>query len=177
LTWLPGYLVHTMHMSLLGSAGYASIPWLAATCTDLFVGGWLIDTLITRGYRESQVRKAVLVCGLVLGLAVVGAARTQDARTAIIWISLSLSGLAAAAPVFWSLPSLIAPKGAVGTLSGIMNLGNNLLGAAAPAITGYIVGVTNSFALSFSVAGIVLVLGIVCFLTLLGSIEPIADLN
>ncbi|HEY3655230.1 MAG TPA: MFS transporter [Steroidobacteraceae bacterium] len=177
LTWLPSYLVHTMHMTLLGSAGYASIPWMAATCTDLFVGGWLIDALITRGYRESHVRKTVLVGGLVLGLAVVGAAQTQDARTAIIWISVSLSGLAAAAPVFWSLPSLIAPKGGVGTLSGIMNLGNNLLGAAAPAITGFIVGTTNSFALAFSLAGIVLVLGIACFLTLLGPIESIADMN
>jgi MFS transporter, ACS family, D-galactonate transporter len=177
LTWLPSYLVHTMHMSLLGSAGYAAIPWMVATCSDLFVGGWLIDTLITRGYPESRVRKTVLVCGMILGLAVVGAARTQDVHTAILWISVSLGGLAAAAPVFWSLPSLIAPRGGVGTLSGIINLGNNLMGAAAPAVTGYIVGATNSFALAFSLAGILLVLGIACFLSMLGPIEAIADME
>jgi MFS family permease len=177
LTWLPSYLVHTMHMSLLGSASYAAIPWMVATCTDLFVGGWLIDTLITRGYPESRVRKTVLVCGMVLGLVVVGAARTRDAHAAILWISVSLGGLAAAAPVFWSLPSLVAPKGGVGTLGGVMNFGNNLMGAAAPAVTGYIVESTNSFALAFTLAGTMLVLGIACFLTLLGPIEPIADMS
>jgi len=43
LTWLPGYLVQTMHMSILKSAGFAAIPWAVATVADLVVGGWLID--------------------------------------------------------------------------------------------------------------------------------------
>ena len=29
LTWLPGYLVSEMHMSIIKSAGYAAIPWLS----------------------------------------------------------------------------------------------------------------------------------------------------
>src|SRR5262249_39797177 len=37
LTWLPSYLVQTMHMSVLQSAGYAAIPWLCATVSDLVV--------------------------------------------------------------------------------------------------------------------------------------------
>jgi len=176
LTWLPSYLVHTMHMSLLGSAGYGAIPWMVATVTDLLVGGWLIDTLISRGHGESLVRKNVLVCGMGLGLAVFGAARTHDASTAILWISVSLGGLAAAAPVFWSMPSLLAPKGGVGTLGGLMNLGNNLMGATAPAVTGYLVASTNSFKTAFLTAGVILVLGIACFLLLLRSLEPIPDL-
>ena len=28
LTWLPGYLVQTMHMSILTSAGFSTIPWM-----------------------------------------------------------------------------------------------------------------------------------------------------
>ncbi len=44
LTWLPGYLVSTMHMSILKSAVYAAIPWVFATISDLLVGGWLVDT-------------------------------------------------------------------------------------------------------------------------------------
>ena len=27
LTWLPCYLVQTMHMSILQSAGFSAIPW------------------------------------------------------------------------------------------------------------------------------------------------------
>jgi ACS family D-galactonate transporter-like MFS transporter len=175
LTWLPGYLVETMHMSILKSAGFSAIPWLFATLTDLFVGGWLIDHLISKGMDESKVRKAVLVTGMTFGLAVFGATQTTDPAWAIFWISIALGGLASAAPVSWSLPSLIAPKGGAGTVGGIMNFANNLMGAAAPIVTGMIVGATASFTNAFFVAGVILVIGIVCFVFVLGKIEPIPD--
>lgn len=175
LTWLPGYLVQSMHMSILQSAGYAAIPWAFATLTDLFVGGWLIDHLVAKGKNESMVRKTVLVVGMTFGLAVFGATQTTDPVWAIFWISIALGGLASAAPVGWSLPSLIAPKGGAGTIGGIMNFANNLMGAAAPIVTGYIVGATNSFSNAFLVAGVILVIGIFCFVFVLGKIEPIPD--
>ena len=43
-----------------------------------------------------------------------------------------------------------------------MNFVNNLMGVVAPIVTGYIVGATASFAGAFLVAGVVLVIGIVC---------------
>lgn len=175
LTWLPGYLVQTMHMSIIKSAGFAAIPWAVATVTDLFVGGWLIDHLIAKGKDESVVRKSVLVIGMLFGLAVFGATQTTDPAWAIFWISIALGGLASAAPVGWSLPSLIAPKGGAGTVGGIMNFANNLMGAAAPIVTGMIVGATNSFANAFMVAGVILLVGIVSFVFVLGKIEPLPD--
>jgi sugar phosphate permease len=175
LTWLPGYLVQTMHMSILKSAGFAAIPWMVATVSDLVVGGWLIDHLLAKGLDESRVRKAVLVGGMVLGLAVFGATQTTDPVWAITWISIALGGLAAAAPVGWSLPSLVAPKGGVGTVGGIMNFANNLMGAAAPIVTGVIVGQTNSFTNAFAVAGTILLVGIVSFVFVMGRIEPVKE--
>jgi len=175
LTWLPGYLVTTMHMSIIKSAGYAAIPWLCATVADLVVGGWLIDVLIARGYDETRVRKTVLVAGMALGLAVFGATQTTDPVWAIVWISIALSGLAAAAPVGWSIPSLIAPRGGTGTIGGIMNFLNNVMGAVAPAVTGFLVGATNSFSSAFMVAGVVLLVGIFSYVVVLGRIEPIPE--
>ncbi len=175
LTWLPNYLVDTMHMSILKSAGYAAIPWACATAADLVVGGWLIDHLIARGFPETPIRKTVLVAGMLLGLAVFGATRTTSPVWAIVWISIALSGLAAAAPVGWSIPSLIAPRGGTGTIGGIMNFLNNLMGAVAPVTTGYIVGATQSFTGAFLTAGIVLVVGIIAYVFLLGRLDPIAD--
>jgi sugar phosphate permease len=173
LTWLPGYLVQTMHMSILKSAGFAAIPWACATVSDLLVGGWLIDHLIAKGRDETRVRKTVLLAGMGAGLAVFGATTTTDPVIAIIWISIALSGLAAAAPVGWSLPSLIAPTGGVGTVGGIMNFANNMMGAVAPIVTGYVVGSTQSFTNAFIVAGIVLLVGMASFVFLLGRIEPL----
>ena len=85
---------------------------------DLVIGGWLIDHLIARGYDETPVRKSVLILGMLLGLAVFGATVTTDPVWAIVWISIALSGLTAAAPVGWSIPSLIAPAGEPGRSAG-----------------------------------------------------------
>jgi ACS family D-galactonate transporter-like MFS transporter len=168
LTWLPDYLVRTGGMGNLKSA---ATPWAVATVTDVIVGGWLIDKLLARGVDETRVRKSVLVSGMLLGLAIVGATQTTNIHWAIFWISVSLGGLAAAAPVGWSLPSLIAPKGAVGAVSGIMNFAVNVTGIAAPILTGYIIKETGSFSLAFMVAAAVLVVGILAFVFLLGRIE------
>ena len=175
LTWLPGYLVQTMHMSILKSATFAAIPWMCATVSDLAVGGWLIDHLIARGHDETRVRKTVLLVGMCGGLAVFGATTTTDPVRAIAWISVALSGLAAAAPVGWSLPSLIAPRGGVGTVGSIMNFANNVMGAVAPIVTGMIVGSTHSFTNAFLVAGVVLLTGVASFVFLLGRIEPVPE--
>ncbi len=175
LTWLPSYLVVTMHMSVLHSAGYAMIPWAWATLTDLFIGGWIIDRTIARGYDESRVRKAVLIFGMICALAILGVIGTSDPRWAITWISVSLGGLAIAGAVTWSIPSLIAPRGGVGTVSGIMNCAGNVMGGVAPALTGFIVGGTHSFDNAFWVAGAVIFAGILSIIFVLGRIEPIPD--
>jgi MFS family permease len=162
-------------MGLLGSAGYTTIPWIVATIADLVVGGWLIDHLIVRGYSETRVRKTVLVLGMLTGLAVFGAVFTTNVTWAIVWISIALGGLSAAAPVGWSIPSLIAPKGGTGAIAGIMNFFNNLMGVAAPIATGYVVGLTGSFSGAFLIAGVVLLIGILAYIVLLGDIAPLPD--
>jgi MFS transporter, ACS family, D-galactonate transporter len=174
-TWLPNYFVREMHMSILSSATFTTIPWMFATVSDLFFGGWLIDHLITRGYDPTRVRKSVLVIGMLTGCAIFGAGFTTDQTWAIVWLSISLSGLAAAAPAGWSIPSLIAPRGGTGTIGGVMNWVNAMMGVVAPIATGYIVGLSGSFAGAFIVAGIVLAVGIAAYVFMLGRIEPIPD--
>jgi MFS transporter, ACS family, D-galactonate transporter len=171
LTWLPGYLETQMHMSVLKSSAYTVIPWSIATITDLLIGGWMVDKLIASGRDPNRVRKTLLVLGLVLGVAVGGAAFTNNPRIAIVWISIALGGLAFSAPIGWSIPALIAPKGTVGTVGSIMNFINNVMGILAPIITGYIAGGTGSFAIGFLVAAVVLLIGILSYLFLLGRIE------
>ena len=173
LTWLPGYLETQMHMSVLKSGMYSIIPWIFATLSDIFIGGWLVDYLIGRGYESTKVRKTLIVIGMILGLAVAGAAFTKNPKVAIVWITIALSGLAFSAPIGWSIPALIAPKGTVGTVGSIMNFLNNIMGILAPIITGFIAGGTGSFAMGFLVAAVVLVIGILSYVFLLGNIQQI----
>src|SRR5204863_3405858 len=175
LTWLPSYLSSSLHVDLLHSALYTSVPWLFATLTDLVVGGWLVDALIQRGWSATRVRQVVLVGGTIFGLGILGTAHAHSPATALFWISMSIGGLSAASPVGWSIPSLIAPRESVGTLGGILNFCNQLAGIAAPIFTGYIVQATHSFAGAFIGATAFLVLGIAGYVFLLGRIEAIPE--
>jgi MFS transporter, ACS family, D-galactonate transporter len=175
LTWLPSYLSVSLHVDLLHSVFYTSVPWLFAAITDLLVGGWLVDYLIQRGWNSTRVRQSVLLIGTSFGLAIWGARNTHSPAFAIISISIALGGLAAAAPVAWTIPSLIAPKGSVGTLGGLANLCGQLSAIFAPIATGYIVSATHSFAIAFATATAVLLLGIASYAFLLGSITRIPE--
>ncbi len=175
-SWLPAYLVQTMHMNIIRSATFTMFPWSFATATDLLIGGWAIDHFIKRGHDETVVRKTILVCGMLMGLTVFGAVFTTDPFWALFWITISLGGLAASAPAGWSIPSLIAPRGGNGAVGGIMNFLNSIIGIVAPIVTGFIVLETGSFSSAFVVAGVVLAVGIVSYVFVLGRIEPVPDL-
>jgi len=173
LTWLPGYLEKEMHMTVLKSGMYTILPWLVATVTDILFGGILVDTLIKRGHDMNKVRKTTLVIGMLFGLTVMGAAFTHNPNWAILWISISLGGLAFVPTICWSIPSIVATKGTVGMFGSVMNCIGNLMGIAAPIVTGFIAGGTGSFAIGFIIAAVVLVIGILSFVFLMGKIEPI----
>jgi sugar phosphate permease len=173
LTWLPSYLSESLHVDLLHSFLYTGAPWLIATATDLLIGGLLVDALIQRGWHAGRVRMTVLVGGTALGLGILGAGWSHSPIEALAWISLSIGGLSAAAPVGWSIPSLIAPEGCVGRVGGILNFSNQLSGITAPIVTGYLVYARHSFTLAFAVAGTYLVAGICGYLFLLRDLCPI----
>lgn len=124
LTWMPEFLQREFHVRLLQSGIYSMIPWAVATVAELLVGGWLVDRLVRRGRNPWTVRKTVLTCGLALGATIGAAGSAGSPAVAVVWMSLSLAGLAIAAPVAWGLPGLLAPPGTVGAVSGLMNFLN-----------------------------------------------------
>lgn len=172
LTWLPGYLSIQLHIDLLHSFLYTGLPWLVATISDLCIGGLLADYLIQRGWDASRVRRTILIGGMACGLGILGAVHPSSHLSALLWITLSISGLSAASPIGWSVPSLIAPRSSVGSVGGIINFSNQVSGIAAPIVTGYFVQSLHSFAWPFAFAGIYLVIGIAGYAFLLGRIEP-----
>lgn len=175
LTWLPGYLTTTFGINILKAGGYALLIWGIGTLTDLIVGGWLVDELIRRGYDPNRVRKTVLIVGLVMGFAVIGAAYTKDINVAVFWIAVAVAGIAFHAPVGWSIPALIAPHNSTGKIGGIMNFFNNLAGFFAPTVTGIIVARTGSFSIAIVTAAIILIVGVVAYGFVLGRIEKIPE--
>jgi MFS transporter, ACS family, D-galactonate transporter len=172
LAWLPSYLAFALHIDLLHSFLYTTVPWIVATIADLVIGGWLVDFLVQHGRNASLVRRSVLIGGTACGLGILGAVHAHGATQALLWISVSIGGLSAASPVGWSLPSLIANRQDAGKVGGIMNFSNQLSGIGASVLTGYLVTAFHSYAWAFRVSAIYLVLGIAAYFFLLGRIEP-----
>jgi ACS family D-galactonate transporter-like MFS transporter len=171
LTWLPSYFAFALHIDLMHSFLYTSVPWLIATVCELVIGGWLVDFLIKRGADANRVRRILLIGGACCGLGILGAAGAHTATQALIWISLSISGLSVHAAVGWSLPSLIVGRKDVGKVGGIVNFSNQVSGVCAPIITGYLVAALHSYAWVFGVSAIYLAVGICAYIFLLGRIE------
>lgn len=170
LTWLPTYFSESLHIDLLHSFLYTGVPWLTATVGDL-LSGILVDRLIQRGWNGSRTRMTVLVVGTAFGLGIFGTAWSHSATQAVLWITISITGLSVAAPIGWSIPSLIAPPRSVGRVGGIMNLSNQISGICAPIVTGFIVFDLHSFPAAFAVAGVYLILGICAYLFLLREVK------
>lgn len=174
LTWLPSYLSMSLHVDLLHSALDTSVPWLVATFTDLAIGGYMVDALVRRGARPWLVRQSVLVGGLAFGAALYGASFAHTPRTALVWISIAMAGLGAMAPVGWSIPSFIAPRESVGRVGGIMNFATQIAAISAPIVTGYFAG-HQDFRGAFTVAAIVLAVGIAGYIFGLGKLRVIPE--
>jgi ACS family D-galactonate transporter-like MFS transporter len=175
LTWLPSYFTGALHLDLQASVLYTSIPWLFATAMDLVVGGWLVDTLIRRGFNDSLVRQTILIGGMVMGLGLLGTIFTRTPSIAVLWISISIGGLAASAPIAWSAPSLLAPHDSVAKVGSIMNFANQIAAIAAPIVTGYLIGFRNDYSRAFIAAACAILAGIAGYAFLLGKIERIPE--
>lgn len=175
LAWLPSYLTTTFGINIIQAGGYALLIWGTGTITDLVIGGWLVDYLIKRGHDANRVRKTILILGLVMGFAVIGAAYTKDIHVAVFWITVAVAGISFHAPVGWSIPGLIAPKNSTGRVGGMMNLFNNLAGSFAPWVTGIIVARTGSFSNALITAAFILLVGIASYSFVMGKIDKIPE--
>ena len=173
LTWMPVFLQRGLRMTANRAVLWSAVPWLFAAAIGFFVGGFLVDHLIRDGKNPSLVRRLVLIVGTSFGLFVLAPILFHAPVVVLICLTLATSGLAAASPVLWTLPSLLAPPGATGRVGSIMNLCGQIAGISAPIITGYISGNTHSFSGAFLVAGTVLSVGVASYLFLLGRIQRI----
>src|SRR5262249_30229539 len=162
LTWLPGYLSSERKFSPGELAVYSSVPYLPMSAI-IILAGVLSDWLVRRGRDEKLVRKLFIIVGLAIGCLIVPAGLVSSKLVAVWLLTISLCGLGICSANTWTLTQAVCEKKIVGSVAGIQNFGGNIGGIIAPALTGYIAHITNSFALAFVVAGGVLVIGMLAY--------------
>lgn len=170
LTWLPDYLVHVRHLTLLRAGIYTSLPFLVWALAEP-AGGLISDMIIERGRDPTRTRKAIITIAFISGLLLIPAMRVSNVRTALVLLcgaSLVGFGSANVLVVFQAC----APPEEVGIWTGIGNFAGNIGGVVSPLITGLLISRTRSYFASFALAPIVLLAGLSCYLFLVGKLEP-----
>jgi len=177
VTWLPGYLLLERHFTPREMGVYSATPFVAMSVI-IILSGLLSDRLVSKGNEERKVRKTFIIVGLVVGCLIVPAGMVADKMTAVWLLTISLCGLGIASPNTWTLTQAVCEKKIVGTVAGIQNFGGNLGGILAPALTGFIAHITNSFALALGLVGLILVVGMYAYwFLILDTVEVTADVS
>jgi hypothetical protein len=171
--WLPGYLEVQLHLSVLKTGLYSTIPWIVATLADFFVAGLLVDRLIKSGRNPSRVRRTLVTVGILISLTVVFVAFTHDPVVAVVFITTGTVGTVIMSSITWSLPAILAPTGAVGAIGGVINFANWGFNTLSTMITGFIVEATGSFTLVIIIAAGCIVLSLYFYVVFIGPYEAI----
>jgi MFS family permease len=161
VTWVPSYLVEDRHMTVLKSGFATSIPWACAFLVGILAGR-TSDIALRRGMSALNARKIVLVTGMGAALAILGTAFASSATVAIVFLSISTSGLIFANGAAWAATQDVARQlGLSGSASGFINGVSNVGGILGPIVTGALAYATSSFVVPLVVAaGVALVGGL-----------------
>ncbi len=173
LTWLPRYLEHDRHMSLMTTGWVAAIPFFVGIF-GVLIGGWLSDRLIRNGMKAITARKIPIVGGAVIAACAV-APVPFITSTPLCILLLAVGYFAAQLPsgAIWTLATDVAPSGSVGSLGSIQNFGGFIGAALAPVVAGLILDITGNFTYVFLSGAVLLLVGAFSYGFILK--EPIAE--
>ncbi|XP_074303071.1 sodium-dependent phosphate transport protein 1, chloroplastic-like [Silene latifolia] len=137
LTWMPTYYHQVLKFNLTDSGMLSVVPWITmALCANL--GGWIADTLVSKGYSVTTVRKIMQTVGF-LGPAffLTQLSHVDSPIMAVLCMACSQGTDAFSQSGLYSNHQDIAPRYS-GILLGLSNTAGVLAGVLGTAATGYI---------------------------------------
>ncbi len=173
LTWLPYYLVHGRHFSLVLTAQVGGMAFVVKAAS-VIVSGRLSDFWISAGATPTLVRKTFLCIGSTLaGTLLLFAGLAPDNACVILLFAASAS-LGLTTPHHFAASQTLAGEQMAGTWTGLQGFVGNLAGVVAPAVTGLIVDLTGQFLWAFIVTAVMGWIGAASWLLLVGPVRQVA---
>jgi ACS family glucarate transporter-like MFS transporter len=173
LTWLPTYLQVTRGLTILKSGFYTAVPYAVAVPGTIFVG-WLSDRLLRGAPVESGRRRTLVAIMMLCSSGILLTPWITDTTLLLAVFSVSLTSIGSAIGLNIALLNdLLRNPANIGRANGILVTGGNLVGLAAPIVTGYVVSGTGNYDYAFLVAGALLLVGAsVCLIFTRNPIAP-----
>jgi len=169
-TWFFTYLSSVRGLDLKSSGIYGMLPFIAMAVACA-LGGWASDKLsVSRGKYVGRCIPAAI--GMFLAAVFVAlATQVADARFAALVLALGSGALYISQSAFWTLSADLG-RSCAGSVSGFMNFGCQIGGAAVAQITP-IVAEHFGWTSSFLVTSVACVIGAICWLL----IDPNAEIH
>ncbi len=169
-TWFFTYLSSVRGLDLKSSGIYGMLPFIAMAIACA-LGGWVSDKIsVSRGKYLGRCVPAAI--GMFLAAVFVAlATQVADARLAALVLALGSGALYISQSAFWTLSADLG-RSCAGSLSGFMNFGCQIGGAAVAQITP-IVAENFGWTASFLVTSGACIIGAVCWLL----IDPNAEIR
>jgi len=166
LTWVPTYLISSRGLSNLEMGHVLSTALFAMAFVNI-AAGFIADRASRRAAgTDSGLRVRVWFCaagylgsGALLLLLVLP---QREAVLPVLLFSVCATGIGNSN--YWTISQQIAPPGIVGRAIGYFNTISQIAGAAAPLITGWLLGPEKAFSLALGIAGVAPILAAVCLL-------------
>jgi ACS family hexuronate transporter-like MFS transporter len=136
--WLPAYLVDARGYTLEQIGYFGWIPFLTAYIGNVG-GGFYSSYLIRRGFTVDRARKTVLYASAVGMTTALPAASVQDPAANLALISFATLSFGAWATNMLTVAADIAPRGAVGSVTGLSSMGAGIGGMTFTLTTGWLV--------------------------------------
>jgi sugar phosphate permease len=138
LSWLPSYLVEYRHFTLIKTGLFASMPLAAGVVGDAF-GGWLTDKLYVKTNNLRFSRRSVAITAMLgCGTFTMFAALAGNPNTAVYFLTAAMFFLEMTIGPAWAVPMDVGGEFS-GTVSGMMNMGGQFVGALSPTVFGLLV--------------------------------------
>jgi MFS family permease len=163
LTWVPTYLTASRGFSITEMGRVLALPLFVMAVMNI-VAGFFADRLVKRVGSVFRVRVAFCSAGylgagaILLLLFLPG----REAVMPVLMFAVVCAGIGNAN--YWALSQNAVPANLVGRAIGYLNTVSQLAGAAAPLITGWILGPEKQFGVALLIAGICPLLAAVCLL-------------
>lgn len=155
-TWFFLYLVDVRRVNLKTSAFYSMLPFIAMTIGSL-VGGFISD-FVTRRYGQRMGRSGIAITGMLLAAVFIAlGSHAHNMQIASLILARGAGALYLSQSSFWSATADLGGIYA-GSVSSIMNMGNQIGGAITASMTPFIAS-RYGWNISFSVAAVLCVMG------------------
>jgi len=169
-TWFFTYLSSVKGLDLKSSGFYGMLPFIAMAIACA-LGGWGSDKLAAR-YGRRWGRCGPAAFGMAAAaICVALATQVADARLAAVVLALGSGSIYLSQSAFWTL-SADYGRSSAGAVSGVMNMGCQLGGAAVAQVTP-IIAESFGWTASFLVTSAAAMIGAICWML----IDPDAEMG